>query len=807
VTRRSGLAGVASVALLTTLVVAAAGCAPRRSSAPGAPAAASGSVGESGAPALGTAPPIDPAKLHAVLLNGGGTRAGNYQSHVLHLRALLDVLASARVPKEQITVFASDGEDPGADLAVRELPPDGPGWLLEGTPLEATLARPMEYVSTSIPGYALQPATPEALRAWFASAGERIPDGDTLLLFVTDHGTANRDEPTNTRISMWGEKQSLSVRELQATLAELDPGVRVVMLMSQCYSGGFAHIATHGAEASIDALPTGEACGYFASTHDRPAYGCYPENLGAENVGYAVRFIESLAANGSFPAAQAHALVHDRTPDVPLRTSDVQLARLLEREAKAQGAKLDAFADELLREAWRDPARWESDIRLLDRMGQSFGFASPRSLTEVDERLARLPVVADGIGSHADAWGESLEDANKANLARFLAAEPEIASRVAPERIRAASPEDARALGGELLASLEPYTARDGETMQRLETLAERAEVAGEVAYRMEVREAGLLRMRAMLLRIAGRVYLASRADAAERDAFAALARCEDLDLDVHHAAAAPVPRDDFPSYEEDLATARTVLPAWMGIQFRPVTRAEQTNYDLAGGAVGVRVVYPESPAARAGLEVGDVLLGPPGKAWTEPRQVREWTMLQEPGASRQLDVLHEGKVVRRTLVPGEHPGKFPELPGPPKVGSPAPPLRLTPYRETPPSSLADGRTRLLFFWATWCAPCKASLPELDAFARERDVEVVAITDEEAVQLDAFFEKPRPNVPPLVAIDAKREAFLAYGVSGTPTFVLIDGNGTVRSVSTGYTPAKGLGIDGWTWAGRPAAGS
>lgn len=799
---------VALAALAATLVLASSiGCAPSRR-APASDGRARADAGEAApAPAEPKSPAIDPSRLHAVLVNGGGTRGGNYQSHVLHLRAVLRVLDAARVPTDQIAVFASDGEDLGADLAVRELAPDGEGWLLDGTPLEKTLARPMEYVSTTIDGHTLQPATPEALRAWFAREGKQIPDGDTLLLFVTDHGTANREEPINTKITMWGEKQSLSVRELQATLAELDSDVRVVMLMSQCFSGGFAHLATHGPEATFDELPTGEACGYFASTHDRPAYGCYPENLGAENVGYAVRFIESLAANGSFPAAQAHALVHDRTPDVPLRTSDVQLERLLERVARGQGKSLAALADELLREAWRDPARVEPQIRLLDRMGQSFGFASPRSLTEVDQRLAQLPATSDAIGSHADSWGESLEDATRANLARFLEAEPAWAPRVAPDKLRGATPEEARALGTELLAELEPYTAKDGDTIDRLERLGKRAEVAHDVAYRMEVREAGLLRMRALLLRIAGEVYLATRASADERAAFVALARCEDLVLDVHAAAAAPVPREDFPSYEEDLATAKTVLPAWMGIQFRPPTDNEKQQHKLAAGAVSVRVVYPDSPAARAGLEVGDIVIGPAGKPFTEPRQVREWTMLQEPGEPRALDVLHDGKIVRRTLVPGEHPGKFPELPGPPKVGAPAPALSLTPYRGTPPTKLADGKTRMLFFWATWCGPCKASLPELAAFARERDVEVVAITDEEASQLDAFFAKPHPSFAPLVAIDAKRAAFLAYGVSGTPTFVLVDGNGTVRSVSTGYTPAKGLGVEGWTWSGRPAGGS
>ena len=101
------------------------------------------------------------------------------------------------------------------------------------------------------------------------------------------------------------------------------------------------------------------------------------------------------------------------------------------------------------------------------------------------------------------------------------------------------------------------------------------------------------------------------------------------------------------------------------------------------------------------------MILGPSGSPFREPRQVREWTMLRPVGSPVVLDVLHEGVVVQRTLVPGPHPGKFPELPGPPEPGSPGPSLDLESYRGSVPASLADGKTRLLFFWATWCMPCK----------------------------------------------------------------------------------------------------
>jgi cytochrome c biogenesis protein CcmG/thiol:disulfide interchange protein DsbE len=128
----------------------------------------------------------------------------------------------------------------------------------------------------------------------------------------------------------------------------------------------------------------------------------------------------------------------------------------------------------------------------------------------------------------------------------------------------------------------------------------------------------------------------------------------------------------------------------------------------------------------------------------------------------------------------------------------------LNAFRGTPPATLADGTPRLLFFWATWCGPCKAALPEVLAYEATAHTSVIAITDEPADQLTAFFQQLTAPFPQTVAIDELRRAFVAYGLSGTPTFVLVDGQGIVQSYVTGYSPQKGLGIDGWTWRDRPA---
>jgi thiol-disulfide isomerase/thioredoxin len=313
----------------------------------------------------------------------------------------------------------------------------------------------------------------------------------------------------------------------------------------------------------------------------------------------------------------------------------------------------------------------------------------------------------------------------------------------------------------------------------------------------MAVREAALMRMQMILFRVAGRVDLRANASPEDRSEYERIERCENLALPVRGSAPSPSPAP-FPAYASDVALAETVLPGWIGIQFRPAEAALRTRLGLAAGAVRVQRVYPDSPAERAGISAGDVIVGPRDRPFDEPRQIREWVMLSAIDEPQTLEVLHDGERVLRKLVPSAHPGRFPELPAPPRVGAAAPALELERYRGSIPKTLADGRSHLLFFWATWCAPCKASLPELMAFARERGVDVVAVTDEDKAQLDGFFASFREPFPPNVAVDIDRDAFLGYGVSGTPTFVLVDGAGRIVHYGTGYNHARGLALPGWT---------
>ena len=740
--------------------------------------------------------------MHALIINGGGHKPQNFQSHLLHVRHLVEFLEAVGVSGEQITIFSADGPDPAPDLAVREAQDLPRFWLLQGTRVENTLGRPVTYANSEVPGYPLLAATKSGILAWFTSAKAELRPGDTLFVYVTDHGSKNADDLTDNHITLWGDNEWLSVNELRVALEQLDPTVRVVTLMSQCYSGAFTHLAAPG-----DALPTGNVCGYFSTVADRPAYGCYPENRGKDNVGFSFHFFEALRDRPSFPHAHAEVLVSDRTPDVPIRTSDEFLTDLLARAAKAADQEPTPFTDELLREAWRNKASWEPDIRLLDRIGQAFGMFSPRSMAELEEQTKRLPDISGGLKEYSRAWKGSLGDLADANLERFEKAKPDWAKRLGDPEIGKLEPAAATQLTTDLLEVLEPYTHDDTRTDARLRVLRKKSDAASAASYRMEVRLGAVLRMRRILASVAGRVYLATRGSPEERTAYESLRACEDFTLGTGDPVPVSMPalarQDPFPQYDDDVRLAGKVQPAWMGIRFKPLSPEQQETTGLAQGATAVVTVYPDSPAQAAGFEVGDIVIGPADEPFTERNQIREWTMLSRVDAPTPLRVRRDADEVQLTLVPKPFPLKWPELPGPPKEGSPAPPVALSAYRGALPATLADGKPHLLMFWATWCAPCKASLPEVLAFEQERQTQVIAITDEQHDALDPFFQSFGKPFPETVAIDEFRKAFLAYGVSGTPTFVLIDGAGKVVSHATGYNAEKGIGVADWKWS-RPA---
>jgi thiol-disulfide isomerase/thioredoxin len=93
----------------------------------------------------------------------------------------------------------------------------------------------------------------------------------------------------------------------------------------------------------------------------------------------------------------------------------------------------------------------------------------------------------------------------------------------------------------------------------------------------------------------------------------------------------------------------------------------------------------------------------------------------------------------------------------------------------------------ILNFFATWCGPCKAEMPELDRLAREmagRPVTILAVDAEEKRDLvKAFVGGLGVTFP--VAVDDSGAVLKQFGVDSFPTTVFIAPDGTIRLYQVG----------------------
>lgn len=105
--------------------------------------------------------------------------------------------------------------------------------------------------------------------------------------------------------------------------------------------------------------------------------------------------------------------------------------------------------------------------------------------------------------------------------------------------------------------------------------------------------------------------------------------------------------------------------------------------------------------------------------------------------------------------------------------------------------SSMKGRVVMVEFWATWCPPCKESIPELNKLYnkyKDKGFTVLAISVDKGLDSAelAGFARDYSLTYPVLLDNGKASS--SYGVGSIPTSFMIDKNGRMVSKHMGYDP-------------------
>lgn len=119
------------------------------------------------------------------------------------------------------------------------------------------------------------------------------------------------------------------------------------------------------------------------------------------------------------------------------------------------------------------------------------------------------------------------------------------------------------------------------------------------------------------------------------------------------------------------------------------------------------------------------------------------------------------------------------------KVGDSAPGLDIATWVKGDKISIESGKVFVIEFWATWCPPCRKSIPHLTELQENYgdDLVIIGVTDEEESIVRPFVKAQGKKMDYRVVIDrrkgTKRAWFSRAGLKGIPAAFIVDRKGKI----------------------------
>ena len=126
-------------------------------------------------------------------------------------------------------------------------------------------------------------------------------------------------------------------------------------------------------------------------------------------------------------------------------------------------------------------------------------------------------------------------------------------------------------------------------------------------------------------------------------------------------------------------------------------------------------------------------------------------------------------------------------------IGAPAPDFKLEDLRGNLVTlEQYRGKIVLLDFWATWCGPCRMTMPVLERVLEQysSDLALLAINLQEEPDVVRRYAEQQ-KLHSTVLLDRDGEVGRVYRSESIPMQVLIDQEGIVRKIQVGFSPRMG----------------